>query len=861
MASPAGHPAYRVDQDRDLGDEGEVSMSRSSFLMMGGSVLATAAAAMIFTAAPAAAQPASSPVATENAEMTEIIVTARKRQESILKVPVIETAISQKQLEQYQTNDIYAVAQRVPGFVIGTGTGAYGAQVSLRGVGTSALNPTLDQSISLVLDGLPLSQGLAYQAGMFDVGQIEVLKGPQSLFYGKNSPGGVIALRSADPTDKAELILTGGYEYRANERLGEIIVSGPVAPSLKLRLAAHYSAMDGYFKNRAIAPSGVYTSGPLTGLPLALGGVTPKFRDFSPTEDWIVRGTALFNPGDVYDARLKMNFTRKSVEGDGGEGQLAFCPDGIVGPNLGFGTLQFISPADNCKIDENVYIVDISPASMPGIRGGGVRFQDIWQAFGSLEQNFHLPHNLTLTSVTGLYTTQQEDMISGGASGYIGPTLSADNTFYRRDLTQELRLTSDFTDIPVNFMVGGFYQDASAMNHERLRGNVFLGVPALITSAKQLMGIHAVSGFGQVIWNVTPKVEIAAGARWTHEARKLRQWNFTTGDVVTFPEIILGVHRISSDNLSPEVSVTYKPTDDLTVFGSYKQAFKSGSFNTVSPAAPGSNPSFGDEEARGGEMGIKSRWLDRRLTINLAAYRYHYSNLQVGASFIDPVSGAVAIKTVNAAAANIHGVEMEVAYSPAALEGLSLHGAVNYNHARYGTFDNAQCFNGQTIGMGCNRVLDTTTGRFTSQDLSNRPLVRAPDWTANFGFDYTAPIGEGWKVTVGSATTWSSRYYTNLIDQPGYRQKAYFKTDANITLSGPNDGWEVALIGKNLNDELTTGSCINGPIQSGVIIPGQTISGAAASGPGGQDEAFCNVDRGQEVWVRVTVRPFELFNK
>src|SRR5258707_15325003 len=108
-------------------------------------LLSTVAVGLVLQAIPA------------SAAEEEIVVTARKRQESILKVPVIETALAQQQLEKYATNDIYAVSQRVPGFVIGTGTGAYGAQVSLRGVGTSALNPTLDQSVSLVIDGLQLS--------------------------------------------------------------------------------------------------------------------------------------------------------------------------------------------------------------------------------------------------------------------------------------------------------------------------------------------------------------------------------------------------------------------------------------------------------------------------------------------------------------------------------------------------------------------------------------------------------------------------------------------------------------------------------------------------------------------------------
>src|SRR5690606_17170414 len=101
-----------------------------------------------------------------------------------------------------------------------------GPQVTIRGVGTSSYDPGVDQSVSLNIDGLSLGQGLAFASGMFDVSQVEVLKGPQSLFYGKSTPGGVISLRTADPTDQLELTGRAGYEFEAREVRGEFILSG-----------------------------------------------------------------------------------------------------------------------------------------------------------------------------------------------------------------------------------------------------------------------------------------------------------------------------------------------------------------------------------------------------------------------------------------------------------------------------------------------------------------------------------------------------------------------------------------------------------------------------------------------------------
>src|SRR5205085_768240 len=106
--------------------------------------------------------------------------------------------------------------------------------------------------VSLNVDGLSLSNGLAFGSGMFDVSQVEVLKGPQALFYGKSSPGGVISLRTADPTDQLEVIGRVSYEFEGREPRGEVIVSGPLSPSLGARVAASYSNGEGWFRNFAV---------------------------------------------------------------------------------------------------------------------------------------------------------------------------------------------------------------------------------------------------------------------------------------------------------------------------------------------------------------------------------------------------------------------------------------------------------------------------------------------------------------------------------------------------------------------------------------------------------------------------------
>lgn len=361
------------------------------------------------------------------------------------------------------------------------------------------------------------------------------------------------------------------------------------------------------------------------------------------------------------------------------------------------------------------------------------------------------------------------------------------------------------------------------------------------------LDIRSVSAFGQLLWQATDQVEIAVGARWTDEERKHSLYNALAGS-----DVDLMKPRIHSENVSPEATITYTPTDNLTLFASYRQGFKSGSFNTVTVIDSTTRADFGDEKAEGGEVGLKALLLDGSMMLNLAAYHYKYSDLQVGANDVSE-TGAILLRTINAASAKVEGVEFDLSYSPAALPGLTLHGALNYNRSRYEEFDNAPCGNGQTFGEGCDQLINPATGRYTSQDLSGLQLVRAPDWTASIGFDYEKPLASGMTLAFGSNVRYSDDYFTNLVSLREYRQDSYIKTSANIALRGADDKWELALIGTNLGNEITAAVCSNSNTANGTIFGGQ-LAGGSEKGPAGSDELGCIAERGRELWVRLTWR-------
>jgi iron complex outermembrane receptor protein len=767
----------------------------------------------------------------------EIIVTARKREESLIDVPVVSNVLTQDVLERTKTDNLFAVSSRVPALQLGDTVASVGTQVSLRGVGTTTINPTMDQSVSLVIDGLPLSQGVGYSAGMFDVAQIEVLKGPQALFFGKNNTAGVISLRSADPTDAAEVITRGGYEYEADEKVVDFIVSGPVADTLKLRFAGRYSDQTGFFTNDAEAIPG-------------LGGRTPEFRSYAPTTELILRGTALYEPTDALTMRLKLNYNEQKMDGGSSPLQTVYCPEGTGGvpPN----NVPFIG-GDDCKTDRSLRLAWFDPAAYPGgLPNGAVQFQDRTTLFGTLDVNLDLSESLALTSVTGYFDNDHLSMHQATSTGTTNAGASI-TPFTNRQFTQELRLTSDFAASPVNFMLGAFYLDGRQHNGTEFRGNTLLGLPRILQHGAYDVDISSTSLFGQLIWNITEQLELGAGARWTDEEREQRQFNFNPAQT-PLGEVRRPDPKISSSNVSPEVTLTYKPTDDFTAFASYKTGFKSGSFNTITFTPPDRFNSFDDEEAKGGEVGIKTRMLDGRLTLNVAPYYYEYMDLQVGANEISDLGAGnvvVILRTLNAASATVQGVDFDVSYALAAIDGLTLNAAVNYNEARYDSFANAPCGNGQTIAQGCSRIFNPATQRFSAQDLSGQRLVRAPDWSGYAGADYQMQVGSDLTLVLGGGANFTSAYSTTLVDLPGFEQEDFVKFNANVALRGRDDKWEAALIGQNLGNELTRGWCSNSNNQNGGVFGGQ-ISGAVAGGPAGGDEAACFIERGRQVWARMS---------
>lgn len=750
----------------------------------------------------------------------DIVVTARRRLESLQDVPVAITALSGQFLERQSVARIEDLGRFTPGLIASEGTAGNGGAIFLRGIGSTASQTFIDQSVAVNVDGVQVSTAQILRATGVDVQQVEVLRGPQALFFGKNSPGGVISYRTADPGDDTELMLRSGYEIESRELSVEGLISGPLTQNLGARIAVRYATADGYLKVRSIdatTPAGV-----------ALRTSSDRFPN---GDDIFVRGTLLFQSGG-FQSRAKLTYTRRSVQGGTGfYTQRVNCPLGV--PQQSGVAAPAVLAIDDCKANDTTVGGNIPAAVLAldpvfGDNPMGSLKNTQWLA--SLENKFNIADGLEANLISGYYNTN--DYAVGPFSIYPISNVVSDNPATIEQYSQEVRLTSRFKGA-FNFMVSGFYERVTKTSYIR----PYFGTSLLAGEYFKSDG-DTWSGFIQAEWAISPKLRLSGGVRYTDESRSVDVER--NGVKLTN----LAFDRISNDNFSPEVTLSWRPSADIMVYSSYRRGFKSGGFDAGYGTAgrlvanPNLRFSYNPEEVEGGEGGIRATLAGGRLRVNLTGYIYDYTNLQL-ASFD---AAALSIVTRNAAGAKIRGLEADILWKPAGVPGLTVRAAGAYNHARYTQFI-AGCYGGQTIAMGCDFNLNAS-GAYTSQDLSGAPLPFAPSFSATFGIDYEAQLGN-LRFGISSDSTYTGSYFAQVEEPAASRQGASFKTDLSARLFPADNGWEFKIIGRNLTNEFTLTRAIDTSL---------TGSGTGRAGPGVLADTSSYVSRGRQIIFQITFR-------
>lgn len=763
----------------------------------------------------------------ETGGLEDIVVTARRRTESVQDVPVAVTAISANEINRRDLTSLERISAVTPQLVIGRNVSGSGAQLTLRGVGSNSLSIGTEQSIAVIVDGVYYGQGRTINEGFFDLAGVEILKGPQSLFFGKNATAGVISISTANPTSELKAMARVGYEFNAQKTYGEGFVSGPITDRLGFRVAVRASKDFGtLYENRA-GDISYFTRDTPTATTIAPNTThIARGGDGGPRErDFLARATLRWDATNDLSLTLKGNYGSNKMLGGAWNYNVYACQNGFstTAPTAAC-TPGFYHYTNNLP-------TDIAEATVFA-RDYNFNEYTSWGTTGTID---YAVGDIAITSVTNY--NKNKNVWTADVDYQSSPTVNiwaAEDSRWSA-LSSELRILSKF-DGPLNFLIGGYYQNtkrdfnqavinAAAENSAAPTGYRYVQY----AKSSQTKG-ETVSGYGQMTWKVVPTVEAAAGVRYIHETKDSRFIQPYVNPRFIGKSYVVDTPINASqtfDNWSPEATLSWKPVRDITVYGAYKTAYKSGGFSnssiyTVNTIVPDFF-TFDPEKARGLEIGVKTTLFDRQLRLNVIAYTYKYTDLQV--TYLD--SAALSYNSINAGSVRTKGVEAEFEFAPRSVRGLTFNGSLNYNKAQYGN-SIAPCYGGQTLAAGCTPGLLTAPVAATptsaaragtsGQNLEGLPTSDAPLWTATLGALYDTPINSGMRLGLGVDSRYSASYLVSPFGTPLSRQSRYINLDATARLRTEDERWELALIGKNLTNRF--------------VVTGETDASGTGSGTG-----------------------------
>lgn len=697
-------------------------------------------------------------------QLEEVIVTAQKRAQNLQDVPLAITAISGEELKDRHVSHFDDLARVMPNVTFSNSTGE--ARIGIRGISFDNIgNTAAEPRVGFYLDGVYLAMTQDIPETLFDVDRFEVTRGPQGTVFGRNTVGGAISLISRNPTGSF-----GGYADvdvgSYNSTILNAAVNGPIAENVSARLAIHSSNRGGY------------------------GTDLSTNEDVDDLHDLALRGKVKFALNDNLTVLLSADYAHRA------DHTYLFYA-GQASPAIPLPAAFRPGAAPNRR---DIYSVP-APSERNDLYGVGANI------------NWDLGNGLSLVSVTGYRHAWTNVTYNATFSPLNWLTDWAGTK--ASQFSEEVRVQKDFSR--GHAMLGAYYLSQKYSSNSYVPINVALfGGPDFLTRGLQFGGsqrLNAPAVFGQASYDLTKGLELTVGARYSRDKKeKYDQYNSTIVNAPADPHgsecrqpcnlgsIPSSAHFAPAtntwSNFSPSVSLLYKLTGDTNVYFTFSKSFKSGGFNLGLDG--GVQAGYQPETISDYEGGIKTQLLDRTLQVNLAAFYYDYKNLQVS-----KINANLTASILNAAAAKLYGVESEIVYLPTAGLRLDLSGSLM--HTEYTNF---QTYNPTMPGV--------------LVDLKGNRLENAPEYTANYGAQYTFSAGPG-KLTLRGEGYSAGRIYfdpynTNTVSTPA-------KTVANASLAYQKGNIRASAYVRNLTDafQLTGASVSNGltgfPVQGSFLAP------------------------------------------
>ncbi len=676
------------------------------------------------------AEPAAEAASTAEVEAVEdIVVTAQRREQRLQDVPISIAVVSGEALEDRAIQNFEQLAPLIPNLTIAKTPAAN--LIVLRGIGSSAGSPSLDQSVVMFVDGIYSGNARQFAAPFLDIERLEVLRGPQGALVGRNTSAGAINILTRKPGDELGGYVLGDYNFTFEGVSLEGAVDLPVSDNFAIRTTGRYADTDGYIYNPLVdqdQPTRKEAVGRITGV-WEGEGVTTTFK---------------YEHADV------------EIEGS---------------------PVQVFAPTNNEFRD---YVKSARLTTGP-------EYDNIVTNNAVLQLDIEMG-GPTLTTITGYSQFKNRNLID--ADFFAGNFATADFDQDFKQVSQEIRLTSP-TGGPIEYSVGAYYSDAD-LDEERTTGVLFAPVASTFRAFNQ--EDKAFSLFGQLTWVASEALRVNASGRWTHQnktADYLRLGGTQAATARTGAVQADFSGKTTDSRFDPAASVQFYANRNSMFYASFGKGSKSAGFQgAISNASPATFE-YRPERSTAFEGGARLSFPGTGY-LNLAAFHTTYKDLQVSAGISVPGSLAAIFFTGNAPEARIAGMEAEFLFR--ADQMFQVDGSLAWlPTAKYVDFTAGPCYalqpsNGTLPGT-CNQT--------------GQRLGFTPKFSGSVNGTVKVPVSSDLELKATVSPGFQTGNYRDFTNDPVARQDGWFKFDARLSLGMIDDGWELALVGRNLTNKLT----------------------------------------------------------
>lgn len=723
--------------------------------------------------------------------LVEIVVTAQRREESAQRAALPIQVLSSEELQRgdvTRPEDLGLVATGV-----NVSTGGNVPQVYIRGVGNYASNVYSEGAVAFNIDDVYVSRAWATRGAFFDLDRVEVLEGPQGTLYGRNATGGAINLISAVPRlgDSSGYFESEGGNYDLARFTGAINV--PLGEVLAVRLAGQVINRQGYLDD-----------------------------GYDDEKSQAARAQLLFQPSDDFSVILRETYQHNGGRGAG------------TTPTTGYGN----DPWEGASAPSVIALSEAEPYIGCATRNSaGACTAPLLMVSGSdgfLESRVYatsaeMVWNLgpaTLTVIPAYRDSENQNR-------YYVSSYQISETEFDHQSSFEARLSNQ--NERLRWVAGAFYFDEEQGNlGDQYQNFANAGISGQVVPSFRA-DTTSYAGFGQITFNVVDDFRLTGGGRYTYERKSQGGLVQSLQGLTSYaPPACPGGYTISPASpiaaapcifnipltgLLTYNSWTYKAGFEYDLaprsmlYANVSTGFKSGGFFTAPPPN-----TFKPETLTAYELGLKNRFLDNRLQVNVEAFDWLYHNHQesyLGAASTNP--NDITFITENAGKAKSYGATLNVDWLATKLDKLSL--GVQYDDSKYDSFTYTSPASLGTPTVGC-KVAPPASGSSTfTINCADFQMVRTPTWTANAAYEHTVDLANGATLTAGVRAQASSGYYLAIDFLPNEYQGGFTTEDADLTYTSPQKNWSITAWGRNLGDKAVFTEAYRSPYINTPLVP------------------------------------------